>query len=400
MKKTGAACLPELLRAALEGGTVPWGPELTPREVTALRAAAAAHKVLPMAASVLAKSGVPESPEMRALLRAARGETLAQAGRTAEFLDLYGRLSARGLRPLVVKGAAVRGLYPAPEQRPSLDEDLLAEPGTFEDLCAALSDLGLMPEEGADPARDAEVSFVSADGKLLLEAHRFLFDPASGAYGGWDALLSGAHGRAEEIRVCGTFLRVPCPADHLLYMILHALKHFLHGGFGIRQVCDIGLLARAREKEIDWERVLAGCRAVRADAFAAALFRICEEELGLILPPAFAGIDTDPSDLLSDILSGGVYGTEDPDRARSATITLRAAGRKKEGLLRTLFPSAAELSGRYPYLKKRPFLLPAAWAARLWRYAGERRKGEADPSRSLSIGRERTELLKKYRIIE
>lgn len=32
-------------------------------------------------------------------------------------------------------------------------------------------------------------------------------------------------------------------SDHLFYLICHALKHFYHSGFGIRQVCDILLFA-------------------------------------------------------------------------------------------------------------------------------------------------------------
>lgn len=33
-------------------------------------------------------------------------------------------------------------------------------------------------------------------------------------------------------------------------MICHAFKHFLHSGFGIRQVCDIVLFANAYGREI------------------------------------------------------------------------------------------------------------------------------------------------------
>ena len=63
------------------------------------------------------------------------------------------------------------------------------------------------------------------------------------------------------------------------YLICHAFKHFLHSGFGIRQVCDIILFANAYGDAIDWERVLKQCREIQADLFAAALFGIGEKYL-------------------------------------------------------------------------------------------------------------------------
>ena len=52
--------------------------------------------------------------------------------------------------------------------------------------------------------------------------------------------------------------------DHLLYLILHALKHFLYSGFGIRQVCDIALFSERYRDEIDWSRVKTELQSVSA----------------------------------------------------------------------------------------------------------------------------------------
>lgn len=103
------------------------------------------------------------------------------------------------------------------------------------------------------------------------------------------------------------------PHEHLLYLLLHAYKHFVRSGIGLRQFCDIGLWARAYHNEIDWQRLYEQCESVHAATFAAAAFRIARDDLGIEfdLPAPWDGsIDVEP--LLHDTLCGGVYGSNNP----------------------------------------------------------------------------------------
>ena len=69
-------------------------------------------------------------------------------------------------------------------------------------------------------------------------------------------------------------------------------------------------------------------------------------------------------------------------------------------MLSSVFPPIDQMLGRYPYLKKKPYLLPYAWVVRILRYRKEQRLGlETDAVKSLKIGRERIELLRRYGII-
>ena len=109
--------------------------------------------------------------------------------------------------------------------------------------------------------------------------------------------------------------------------------------------------------------------------------------------------------LLDDILSGGRFSDSHLDRAHSSTMTLEAVsadrgGRRRKGALHAVFLPLASMRGQFPYLRKYPWLLPAAWAQRIFRYLT--RKGRSDPvnpARSVQIARERIELLRQYRII-
>lgn len=208
--------------------------------------------------------------------------------------------------------------------------------------------------------------------------------------------------------------------DHLLYLICHAFKHFLHSGFGIRQVCDIALFANAYGREIDWGYVLDCCRQIRADQFAAALFRIGEKYLTFdpdraCLSDKWHQIQVDETPMLRDLLDAGVFGDGSMSRKHSSTITLEAVSAQKEGrrashgLAKSLFPSVMELKGRYTYLENMPWLLPAAWVQRILRYRRElshtgrssgSNSGGNTAAEALEIGRQRVDLLRTYGILD
>lgn len=109
--------------------------------------------------------------------------------------------------------------------------------------------------------------------------------------------------------------------------------------------------------------------------------------------------------LLHDSLCGGVYGSNDLTRLHSSTVTLNAVKSSRKGrkstVLRTIFPEKAYLESRYPYLKKRPYLLPVAWAQRLVHYAGEKKTGaDSSASGSIKLAKERIELMKRYGVMD
>jgi hypothetical protein len=190
----------------------------------------------------------------------------------------------------------------------------------------------------------------------------------------------------------------------MLYLLLHAFKHFLHSGFGLRQVCDIALYANAYGGRIRWQQLLESCRQVRAERVSAAVFRIGEAYFGFDphragYPDSWQTLEADEQPLLEDLLQGGVYGGATEERKRSSQVTLQAAAGKGGSALKSaLFPPRSSLSGRYPYLKKHPWLLPWAWLCRIVTYRkGNRRE---DAQQSLRIGKERLQLLRLYGVTD
>lgn len=385
----------DALRFAVHGETVSWADPLSPAEQGRLTRLARIHSVLPLLAEATWNDGAQVNGFAKHL-------TVRQAQRTADFLLLYRELADCGLQPLVVKGVVLRDLYPQPEQRPSIDEDLLVSDEDWPRLRDALLNCGLHMDGDPTPYAE-EITFRDKARHLYLEVHRRLFAEGSDAYGDCNAPFTGAVARGVTVEIQGVRFRTLCPTDHVLYLICHAYKHLLHGGVGIRQICDMGLFAERYGDEVDWPHVLAACRKLRIEGFASALFAIGEKYLDLSAPSVFAGYDGDVEPLLEDVLSGGVYGAEDIDRLHSSTLTLDAVaadrtGKRRGGALRSVFLPAKALSGRYPYLRARPWLLPAAWTSRIWSYLTGRKT--VKPTETLRIGRDRIKLLKQYGIID
>lgn len=387
-----------IAKVAVSGGELPTEAVDWPAMFTL----ANQQKLLPILFEAVRKTPAAgeNAPLFAAIKQQVIGQVLNQTVRSAEFADLYRSLRAAGLHPVVVKGQLCSRLYPLRDHRISADDDLFIPEGEFFACHEALLANRLTTDTPADelPTAD-EVSYTKKDSPLYIELHRHLFDSAQDAHDELNHFFADI----APVEVDG-FLTMP-PHEHLLYLILHAYKHFVYSGIGLRQFCDIGLWARAYHDQIDWQRLHDQCAGVHAATFAAAAFRIARTYLGIDfdLPGLWDG-DVDVEPLLHDTLCGGVYGSNSYTRLHSSTVTLNAVKASRTGgkssVLRTVFPKRAYLERRYPYLKKRPYLLPVAWVQRIVHYAGERSGADNSASGSIKLGKERIELMKLYGIMD
>lgn len=371
----------------------------------AIFALANQQKLLPILFEAVRKtSAAEENAALFALVKQQIvGQVLHQTVRSAEFAALYAKLRAAGLHPVAVKGQLCSRLYPLKDHRISGDDDLYftSPTASFFACHEALTANGLSTDTPADELSAAdEVTYTKKDGPLYIELHRRLFDSSEDAHDDLNRFFADIH----PVEIDG-FFAMP-PHEHLLYLILHAYKHFVRSGIGLRQFCDIGLWAREYHDEIDWQHLHDQCADVHAATFAAAAFKIAREYLGIafaLYEPWNGSVDAEP--LLHDTLCGGVYGSNDYTRLHASTVTLNAVKASRTGgkssVLRTIFPKTDYLKRRYPYLKKHPYLLPAAWFQRIVHYAGEKHSSaDGGASGSVKLAKERIELMKLYDIME
>lgn len=343
-------------------------------------------------------------------------EVVSQTVRTSQFLNLYRYLENLGLTPVIVKGFIMRQLYPRENLRTSVDEDLLIQPQENILYHDAMQRYGMLQMEmNQKIEEEPEISYIDFQSGLYVEVHQHLFPSVSDVYGDWNRFF--LHAKPIEVTYNGQRLLTLNPTDHLFYLICHSFKHFLHSGYGIRQICDLALFSEAYADKIDWGSIWVRCKEIHADGFARAMFRICEKYL---LPDnhfcdylnswKIETVDEEP--MLLDVLASGAHGAAALTRLHSSNITLNAvlsqksSVGKKTAVLGSVFLPVKDMKSRYRYLEKAPFLLPIAWIQRITRYARElvhdKRIGIKSNNmvESIRLGKQRVELLKQYGVIK
>lgn len=372
------------------------------------------HNVLPMIYEVA--YGLPEfdcaSEELKnAWKRQTIATVMSQMQKTARFLEIYDRIVQAGLDVLVVKGIICRLLYKNPDHRTSNDEDLLVGDSDFDTYHRIFVEEGLVPEQETNLEEKDVVSYHDPRSGLHIELHRQLFSEESAAYGSFNGLFGQSIENSIVQTIDGVPVRTMNHTDHMLFLICHSLKHFLHSGFGIRQICDMVMFANGYGADIDWHTIMKQLRQIHGDVFWLNLVDIGERYLGFSrekahFDPEMYGIQMDSEALLEDIFEAGVYGGSSENRVHSSNITLEAYANSGSfagsTLMKSLFPKRKYLTGRYPILQKVPVLLPVMWLHRILSY-GVRllpgKRGNLSAAESLDIGNRRIGLMKKYQII-
>lgn len=402
----------EAMKAALEDRSVEWDRQVSPDLMKQVLQLAQMHHVLPMIfESVYSCPGAAElDPGLAEECRKATlHAVMGQAIKTEEFLELYGCLRSRGVTALLVKGLVCRNLYPRPDYRESGDEDVLCGEANFRHCHENMMELDMEPCN-AD-LESYEVPYRKKNGLLYIELHKTLFPKNSDIFGDCNRIFEHSLEHPAWVLINEVEVATLDWSEHMLYLILHAFKHFLHSGFGIRQVCDMVLFANAYGHQIDWKYVQKKCRALRAERFAAAIFAIGEKYLTFSpekarYPGSWRDLRVDPEPLLQDLLRGGIYGGADRSRVHSSNMTLNAVKANKKGkqgrnLLRTVFPPAKVLVGRFPWLRHKTWLVPVAWMLRFFGYLKEAvTRKDSSAAAVIRMGNQRVELLRQYDIID
>jgi hypothetical protein len=396
---TNADVLLNLLAAAINsktpcgmGGDIDW------RAVYRL---AIEHRVEGLALSpALALPTPPPADLMAAWQERAMVVMLTQIQITDALHSLLAKLEEESIRAVVLKGVVLKALYPEPDMRVMSDADLLVAPESFEPGCEALRRNGFI--EMADECHDDTFVCAHPDG-LRVELHRRLFDrKRQGFLRALNESELFPASKAVRTEACGGSVWSLPPTEHALFQILHMAKHMITTGFGIRQVCDFALFAERYRDVIDWEWFRRQCERLSLSSFARAVFWICEERLGMPRASGVVGGDAMAGEaLLEDVLAAGVFGKSSDERTRSAAVVYRAFDRtdvrsenRVKRLLAAVFIRADEMHAPYLYAKRRPWLLPAAWAHRLFRYIFLRDTNVMrETSEGMRIASERIELL-------
>ncbi|MGN8921872.1 nucleotidyltransferase domain-containing protein [Lachnospiraceae bacterium HCP28S3_F9] len=371
------------------------------------------HKMTAAVYEQIRGEALLQQPEYTNLAMSFKGytmrEVMMQMQRADGFLRIYEKMCAQGVRPLVVKGIICRNLYEKSDYRVSGDEDILIRKEDFAVCDAILVAEGFQREEPDTEHLPQEIPYINPRNGVYIEMHFDLFAEESGAYGHLNKEFEDAYATCIAEDIQGRTVWTLHPTLHLFYLICHSLKHFLHGGFGIRQVCDMVMMAEHYGEQIDWDYIYERLQALRMEVFWNGLVEIGREYLGFSCekahyPASLQKIHVNCDHLLLDLLDSGIYGDSTAERKHSSNITLAAAESGKKDTVASvkasLFPGKDYMKRGYPWLERYPWLLPVAWGMRIEGYLKNKRKNSKEEPSGVEIGMSRVELLREYDIID
>ena len=320
-----------------------------------------------------------------------------QTRKTMKILQVYRQFLKQELKVLIVKGLVCRSLYPQPDNRQSNDEDLYVQKEEYE----AVKDILLKNNLTVISESNDVTTFIDPVSGLSIELHTALFSLESKAYGNYQRYFDQAFDECIVHSIDGVSVYSLEYTQHLLFLILHFVKHFFHGGVGIRQVLDIVMYSEAYGDKVNWDRLYDILKELNIYVLITSLFAMAHDllEFDYTKISVPEGIDkSDYQDLFDDIMDAGIFGQSSSERIHSATITLNTISDGKTSVLKSIFPSLKEMQGKYKYLNKYPVLLPFAYLSRIVNY--KKNNSSKNSQRTIEVGKQRIELLKKYRVIK
>lgn len=267
---------------------------------------------------------------------------------------LFEEFSVRGIKYMPLKGHFIKKLYPYPEMRTSCDIDVFYDKGKRDVVLEILSNLGftLVSTSEYDDHWSKDV--------VTIETH---FNLASNE----DNLQKYYSDIWQRLKTDDGKEFYFTDEDFYIYLMVHAAKHFLSDGFGIRTVLDFYLFKK--NKNLDQNYLEKEFEKLGLNKFVKSFVHLSEVWFG-------DETATEETDILCDYVVGArVYGTENRGVImRNISKSGSASATKRAFIFRRIFPPFKEMSERYKVLKKCVILLPFMWIIRWFEAIFFRRK--------------------------
>lgn len=307
---------------------------------------------------------------------------ITESARRSAIIALLGELEESGVHNFTVKGFSVASYYALPEARISSDTDVCISPDDEEKAMSFFESRGFKVEK-----RWLNGHHFSAHHPVmgLIEVHIKLYDEIVEDV--WfsavnaDSLICQPHKKVHTVD--GDYYTLG-ETDHLIFIILHMIKHFILCGMSLRMMADVACFITAKKDKIDFERVRTVMEKLNYFDALLTVMRALQIYFGFDVS-CFDGVESVDSQkvemLLTDLETGGWLGKnnmgerKDGWREYSRQIMIKRKGkisywsymfRWRGGLgAKSLFPPKSRLVVYYPCLNKFPWLLPFVWLHRI-----------------------------------
>lgn len=333
--------------------------------------------VASLIACVLMRDDLAECPQAisDSLIFQMKCNASANLIRQQRIFHLLSELEANSIEALIIKGSAISKYYAYPEARGSVDTDLLIQ------KCSEKQLYRFLRKKGFDvfPRRMTSHHGIAQHKKYgKIEIHTQLYDEIVEQvwfqFGANEKLLL-----EQPIRVTtgnDVFMTLG-PTDHLIFLTLHMVKHFIGSGLSIKMLIDIALHYQNYKDQIDADRYWSVLKQLHYTTLVASI-------LGIMIDTSFFHVEdfpglrceymTEKNSILTDLFAGGYLGEKECDSRhegameynRQLLLKNMTPAQYKRFMLswkfRTgfagLFPATEILLHQYPFAKEKPYLLP------------------------------------------
>lgn len=325
---------------------------------------AQSHNVTGLVGRILADLPTDHRPPkaLAVAFRQGMGQTLmAYEKRMAAVQVMEQTLTDAHIPYLTVKGACTAAAYPDPSLRTCGDTDIVLTSEHQREAVRTLEQRGFAKK-------------VTHDDVVMLTLHGFEFElhtRLESINDGSCALLANPF--APEVaynKSKNTWVLQPVYA--IYYTVLHLLHHIKTGGAGVRMLLDTDLLLR-KDPTLAPQVLELAERSGLERSFSCIL-ALCKHWLDTPLPCSVPALDTDTVEKFAAvILGGGVFGHGNGNTGAVFLARQKAADGSKTpftrlvALFRYCFPKADYMTYQFPYLTRRPCLLPFAYLHRFCR---------------------------------
>lgn len=331
------------------------------------------------------------------LIRTASSTVAVQTQRTAEFCFLYEQFLEAGLKPVILKGLVCRLNYGKLENsRGSGDEDVFIRKEDFETYNSILKANGFYPHTDDISDKLLEnihtVNYKSDNSSLMIELHLDLVNRTKKFLNVInDMLLEGTKDIISFEYNNKEYYTLPYTYNYI-YLFFHYYKHFCSTGAGIRHIMDIALFAEKNKDKIDFKLAESKIFEYASPALYADTLAIAAR-LGF---PVFTEEKIqNPDLLLDDLLDGGTFGFDDPEKMYGASYKALKARNVKFAFLRAVFLPFRAMANYYTELYDKPYKLPYYYIKRIFDYFS-RRRNKAFEKTMFKSGKSRIDLIKGY----
>jgi len=321
--------------------------------------------------------GDPVVPPYFAILmkEKARPRLALSLTRKIRVCALLQELEKAGIQAVVLKGFTLASCYAAPDFRISQDADLYVGQEKEEDANRCLANLGCSVEIRSSTSHH---TLCQREDTGVIEIHRLLYDGFVEEI--WFHTTDSREYIAEPFikkqDEDGTY-RTLGMTDHMLFITLHMIKHFIEKGMSLRQMLDTALLYFRECEHLDLERYWGILQDLRYARIVQAIMGSAVSSVGLPVQwlqklPSRPDASEEEA-VLMDIEIGGYLGHNDTTRRsadwhRYTLLRILSHPRKARALFALIkwgwkvhFPDASYWAKKYPFIKGRPWLVPFTW---------------------------------------